>query len=146
MVYCDKHTYKGMDIQIEDRKVIIRMSEYLEECGTLAFGEPINSVATSPVTRMLHIINPDAEVLSASKQEIFHHIVAKILHVTKRARLDIQPTVVFLCRSVKNPTVEDWGKLKRLLQYKRYSEDKAYFVTDTYVRMGCLHRHRSRYT
>ena len=116
VVHGNKHTYLGMDVQIEDRKVSIEMPEYLGEC-IIAFGEPINSVATSPATRMLHTINPEAEALSVTKRETFHHIVAKLLHVAKRARLDIQPTVIFLCRRVKNPTVEDWGKLKRLLQY-----------------------------
>jgi len=43
--------------------------------------------------------------------------VAKLLHVSKRAHLDIEPTIAFLCRRVRKPTVQDWRKLKRLLQY-----------------------------
>ena len=49
VTYGNKHTYLRMDIEIEDRKVVIKMSDYLEEC-ILAYGEPINSVATSLAT------------------------------------------------------------------------------------------------
>ena len=49
--------------------------------------------------------------------EIFHYIVAKLLYVSKRARVDIDLTVSFLCTRVSKSTDEDWVKLRRLLQY-----------------------------
>ena len=49
--------------------------------------------------------------------DTFHHIVAKLLYVSKRARLDISLAIAFLCTRVTRSTIEDWGKLRRLLQY-----------------------------
>ena len=45
---------------------------------------------------------------------MFHHIVAALLYVSKRARMDI---VSFLCTRVSKSTEEDQGKLSRLLNY-----------------------------
>ena len=92
------------------------MQSYSEE-AIKAYGEPINSAAKTLATRTLIDIDPESPLLSKERAKTFHHIVAKLLHVTKRARLDIQSTVVFLCRRVESPTEEDMRKLKRLLQY-----------------------------
>ena len=43
--------------------------------------------------------------------------MAKLLHICKRVRLDLQVAVGFLCTRVQYPTNQDWLKLKRLLQY-----------------------------
>ena len=40
-----------------------------------------------------------------------------MLHITKRARPDVEPTVAFLCTRVSKSTEEDWLKLKRLMRY-----------------------------
>ena len=31
--------------------------------------------------------------------------------------MNIEPTIAFLCRGVREPTVQDWRKIKHLLQY-----------------------------
>ena len=116
VVYGEDHVYLGMNLNIHDGKVKVLMKEYLQE-ALQAYGEPINSSATTPANRHLHDVDEEAELLTEEKAERFHHIVAKLLHVAKRARLDIEPTVAFLCRRVQEPTIEDWRKLKRLLQY-----------------------------
>lgn len=92
------------------------MKDYVKE-AIEAYGEPINSTAKTPATRNLHEVNDTSEPLNEEMSDGFHHIVAKLLHVAKRAQLDIQPTVVFLCRRVRAPTQQDRNKLKRLLQY-----------------------------
>ena len=111
ITYGEKQEYLGMDLNIKNGIVKILMKPYLEE-AIKAYGEPINSAAKTPATRTLFDINPESSQLSKSQAETFHHIVAKLLHVTKRVRLDIQPTVAFLCRRVKSPTKEDMRKLK----------------------------------
>ena len=116
ITYGPKQEYLGMDMDIKNGIVHISMKWYLEE-AIKAYGEPINSAAKTPATRTLLEIDQESPLLSKLQAEIFHHIVAKILHVTKKARLDIQSTVVFLCCRVKSPTKEDMRKLKRLLQY-----------------------------
>lgn len=57
--------------------------------------------------------------MKESNMETFHHIVAKLLYVSKRARVDIDPTVASLCTRLSCSTEEDWTKLKRLLEYLR---------------------------
>ena len=52
-----------------------------------------------------------------NKRDIFHSVVAKLLYVSKRGRLDIQLAVVFLCTRVSCSTEQDWSKLRRLLEY-----------------------------
>ena len=116
ITYGAEQQYLGMDLLIKDGVVRIMMKSYLEE-AIKAFEEPINSAAKSPSTRTLHEIDENSPLLTKDETEKFHHIVAKLLYVSKRARLDIQPTVVFLCRRVRNPTEQDKRKLKRLLQY-----------------------------
>ena len=114
--YGKNHTYLGMDLNIDNGEITINMQEYLKEC-IVAFGEGINSAAKTPAMKNLLNVNDESPKLSSDKAETFHHIIGKLLHVAKRARLDILPTVTFMCRRVKAPTEQDWGKLKRLLQY-----------------------------
>jgi len=82
-----------------------------------AFGEVINSAACSPGNKNLYYVNEESTELCEHKKQIFHHIVAKMLHICKRVRLDLQVTIGFLCTRVRAPTQQDWLKLKRLLQY-----------------------------
>ena len=51
------------------------------------------------------------------RKDSFHHFVARALFVAKRARLDIQPTIAFLCMRVQKPMEEDWYKLIRMMKY-----------------------------
>ena len=41
----------------------------------------------------------------------------KLLYVSKRVRVDLSTTIVFLCTRVSKSIDEDWEKLRRLLQY-----------------------------
>jgi hypothetical protein len=43
--------------------------------------------------------------------------VAQLLFLRTCACRDIQPVTAFLLTRVKRPDKDDWGKLKRLLQY-----------------------------
>ena len=47
----------------------------------------------------------------------FHRTVAQLLFLCMRARRDIQTPVAFLATRMKEPDKDDWGKLKRVLQY-----------------------------
>ena len=99
IVYGNDQTYLGMKIKIRNKQVQICMQSYLEE-SIVAFGDPINSAAKSTSTRYLIQVD-ESEPLSEEQTITFHHIVAKLLHVTKRARLDIQPTVFFYALALK---------------------------------------------
>ena len=135
----DKHTYLGMDFEIKDKKVIMTMKDYLTECMD-SFGEVLSSNASTPANRSLMTVDEKSEKLNEEKQALFHHIVAKLLYICKRARLDLQVAISFLCTRVSNPTVQDWQKLKRVLMYVRGTIDmprimslKDFSTMDIYV-------------
>ena len=92
------------------------MSDYLREC-IKDFGEAINSSATTPATKDIFMIKKKEERLDDSIAKKFHSIVAKLLYISKRARLDLQCAVGFLTTRVQAPTKSDWKKLRRTLQY-----------------------------
>ena len=117
-------TYLGMDIEIVDRKIKICMKTYLQECID-SFGESLTSNATTPANKNLMELDEESCKLNTQKRELFHHIVQKLLHISKRGRLDLQVAIGFLCTRVKEPNVSDWNKLRRTLQYIRGTLDMS---------------------
>ena len=73
--------------------------------------------AATPANRNLFAVNEDLPLLENRQAESFHHIVAKLLYVAKRARIDLQLAIAFLCSRVSKSTQEDWEKLQRVLKY-----------------------------
>jgi len=71
----------------------------------------------TPADRNLLTVNDESEELKEGKSTIFHSVVAKLLHLSKKATPDIEPTVAFLCTRVSKSTVKDWKKLGRVLRY-----------------------------
>ena len=120
-----EHSYVGMDFKIREyKRVEICMKEYLEEC-IAAFNEPIKGKANTPAKHTL--FEPDTEEmneqLGQEKSETFHHIVSKLLYVSKRARLDIDLAISYLCTKTTKRTKGDWEKLRRLLTYLNITID-----------------------
>ena len=104
----DKHNFVGMDIEYNrDKTVSISMKDYIKECIE-TFGKQFNGGASSPAKRNLFEINETSKRLSEKRADIFHHIVAKLLFVSKRARPDIDLTISFLCSRVDRSTEQDW--------------------------------------
>jgi len=110
------HTYLGMDFKIGNGKVELMMESYLKEC-IVSFGEAINTSATTPATKVLMKVDENSRELDERRKQIFHHVVQKMLHICKRTRIDLQLVIGFLCTRVRCPTEQDWGKLRRMLQY-----------------------------
>ena len=92
------------------------MQDYIQEAID-DFGEDVSSGAKTPATNSLFEVNPDSEDLSKDKADTFHSIVAKLLFVCIRARLDTGLAIAFLTTRISKPTVQDWLKLKRTLRY-----------------------------
>ena len=106
-----------MDFKLLDSvKLKIIMKECLEECIE-SFGEDIKTTIGSPGGHNLFNVDDTLEILDTEKSEIFHHIVAKLLFVVKRARIDIEPTVSLLYTRVSKSMQEGCLKLRRLLCY-----------------------------
>ena len=53
----------------------------------------MEGTVTTPALSHLFEVNNDAEKLSNTMSEMFHHNTAKLLFLRKRARPDIQPSV-----------------------------------------------------
>ena len=68
-------------------------------------------------TRGWRLVSDEGNKLGKEQHDTFHSIVAKLLFVSKRSRLDIGLAVAFLCTRVSKSTHGDWNKLKRLLKY-----------------------------
>ena len=111
------HVFLGMDIDFHaNGTATIKMKECNKEAIS-DFGQEITRLATSPAKRDLFEINEDSGDLTEKDHEIFHSVVAKLLYVSIRGRLDIILPIAFLCTRVACSTEQDWTKLKRVLEY-----------------------------
>jgi hypothetical protein len=123
-----EHVFLGMNIKYTDeRTAIITMKDYLREA--IAESElGIKRQAATPATRELFEVDEKAARLPERRSDVFHRIVTKLLYVAIRARMDMLLAVGFLCTRVSKSTVEDEGKLRRLLEYINGSIDKEYIL------------------
>ena len=83
----------------------VYLDKYIE-----SFAEYTKTTIHYPGGHDLFQVKELLERLDSKKAEVFHHIVAKLLFVAERARIDIEPTVLFLCTRVSKSTSEDWLK------------------------------------
>ena len=127
----NEHTYVDMKVDIVDGKVQIHNIEYIEECFEL-FGEDVGPSAATPAKGHLFEVDDKKELLTAKKQQTFHSCVAKLLFIAKRGRPDILTAISFLTTRVTKPNADDWGKLRRTLQYLKGTLDfKLTFAADS---------------
>jgi len=76
----------------------------------------------SPTPASPHLFQNDDEAavfLPEDQADLFHHYVAQLLFLCKRARPDLQTAVAFLCTRVKAPNKHDWKKLCHVIRYLR---------------------------
>ena len=76
---------------------------------------------TSPAQNHHFFSNEDAELLDENKKEKFPSVTAKLLHIVKRGRPDLETLVSFLTTRVTKSNVDDWKNLKRGLKYVKNS-------------------------
>lgn len=94
-----EHTFVGINFKLrDDGKLEIRMEEYVEECIEV-FNEDLNKSAKTPAKHDLFEQDPPelASQLDNEMSERFHHIVSKLLYVSKRAQPDIDLATAYLC-------------------------------------------------
>ena len=100
----------------ENETVTIDMIEYIKE-AIEEFPEECTKSTPTPASLHLFEVDEDTTKLKDDMKEIFHRITAKMLFVSRRGRPDIQLTIAFLCTRTTKSDLDDWKKLKRLLQY-----------------------------
>ena len=93
------------------------IKDYINECIGVFGRNDIKKKTSTPARHDLFDTNKKSNKIDSKRAEIFHHIVAKLLYVSKRARLDIETTISFLCTRVTKCDEDDWEKLRRLLGY-----------------------------
>ena len=112
----DEHDFLGMNIKYKDGKVVISMKKHIQKAID-EFQEPITREAATPAKSYLFDIRDESPKLNESKADNFHSVVASLLFVSRRCRLDIQTAIGFLTTRVSEPDEDDWSKLRRVLQY-----------------------------
>ena len=90
---------------MDNGTVKILMKEYIKECFE-AFNELMGKAENTPAKSSLSEVNDSME-LNEERRDMIHHIVEKLLYVSKRARVDIDLAVSFLCTRVSKSTEED---------------------------------------
>ena len=117
------HDYLGMTLDFaEVGKMTINITDYTVETVEM-FPEEIGKKVATPATEHLCTVDPDAEKLNDNQKQKFHTMVARNLFASKRGRPDILTATAFLCTRVKEPDVDDWKKLRRLITYLHYTKD-----------------------
>ncbi len=109
-------SYLGMHISVSDDEVIISMEKFIDDF-IQAYGELAPRSYVTPTLPNFCEINTESPLLPDTKRAQFHTIVAKLLYVSRRIRLDLLFAVSFLCTRVQQPTAEDWYKLCRVIGY-----------------------------
>ena len=94
------------------------IKKMLEELPTNMEG-----TATTPASSHLFNTDPGCKKLDEEQGQLFHHLVAKLLYLSKRTRQDIQTAVAFLCTRVREPDTDDYKKLTKVMQYIRNTKE-----------------------
>ena len=88
-------------------------------------GTTSNKLPSTPGKTDIFNDGKETDRLSDKESEIFHTVTAKLLHVCKRARPDIEPVVVYLCTRVSCSTEADKTKLDHLIRYLKRTLNDA---------------------
>ena len=121
-----EHEFLGMNIKFKDKNLEISMKKHTKKAIDM-FKEDILQNAATPAASYL-FDERESPVLEEDDADNFHSVVASLLYISRRCRLDIQTAVAYLCTRVAHPTQDDWGKLRRVLQYLRGTLDLTLII------------------
>ena len=99
--------YLGMKIDHQQQgKVKFILYEYIEK---LLYEPPadMKGLATTLASSYLVNTDPGCKKLSEERGQLFHHLVAKLLYLSKHTTQDIQTAAAFLCTKVRDPDTND---------------------------------------
>ena len=118
------HVYLGMTIDYSTKgQVEFSMFDFLKEIIAETPEELMKGVSSTPAANHLFEVNEHAKPLPKEDADLFHHLTAKVLYLSKRARPDLQLAVSFLTTRVQKPDHDDWKKLGRCIRYLRDTAD-----------------------
>jgi hypothetical protein len=124
VTYGKTHDYLGMTLDYSiSGKVIVDMQQYVNGLLENVPDDMADGISATPAASYLYDISNNSESLDATSAEKFHTLTAKLLFLSKRTRPHLQQAVGFLTTRVKNPNVDDWKKLKRVIRYLRGTKE-----------------------
>ena len=133
----------GMDIEFIEEKTakIMKIDDITEYFD--AYGETIVKETNTPAKHNVSEVG-NLEQLSEEKMDLVRHIVAKLLYVSKRSRVDIDLEISFLCTRISYGTTQDWKKMRRLLNYLYETVNMSRIIGDNirYVKNSRLNQQR----
>jgi len=94
------------------------MYEYIEKLLEELHAD-MQCLATTPTSSYLFNTDQGCNEIREEWGQLFHHLVAKLLYVSKRTKQDIQTEVAFLCTRVKDVDTNDYKKLTKVMQFLR---------------------------
>ena len=101
------HKYLSMTIDYSSYgKVLFLMINYIGKVLD-DIPEDMKGESATPATHHLFAITEDSTKLPQADSDIFHHFVAQLIYLSKRACPDIQLSVSFLCTKVIGPDNDD---------------------------------------
>ena len=112
----NKGNYLGMDLDFTEKGVSqVSTLNYIGEI----FAEAITKSAPAPQNENLFKVRDENEAKFLPDEQAlrFHRTTAQLFFLSMHARRDIQAAVSFLTSWVKKPDEDNWGKLRRVLQY-----------------------------
>ena len=83
----------------------------------------LNNRTTAPAPNYLFGNDPDSPKIDDKMREDFHSFTARGLFAAKRGRPDTCTAISVLTTRVRTPSVDDWNKLVRYLQYVKHTQD-----------------------
>jgi len=84
------------------------IDKMLEELPTKMGG-----LVTTPASSYLFNTDPGCKKLNNDEGQLFHHLVAKLLYLSKCTRQEMQMAVAFLCTRVKEPYTDNYKNSQR---------------------------------
>jgi hypothetical protein len=120
----ETHKHRGMTLDHDVQgQVSVTAFDHLDDMLTVFEKTESNGASAKTSAVNLFTVNEDCEKLPHSEAVEFHNVVAKTLHVTKRARPDACAQIVFLTARVREPDEDKWKKMVHLMQRVRGTRD-----------------------
>jgi hypothetical protein len=103
----------------DDGKCVVSMEGFVED---LLSSCDIAGICGTPLTSSLFAINKNSPCLSVQEKVAFHSLTVKLLYFAKRICPDLLTVVSFLTTRLQKPTLEDWSKLVKAIEYVRHTK------------------------
>ena len=131
------HEYLGMTLDYSTPGTVqFSMINYIKGMLEELPDDMAGEAATPAANHLFEVNESSAEMLlDKTMADMFHHNVAKLLFLCKRARPDIQTAVSFLCTRVKHPDTDDYKKLARVMRYLRGTINMPLTLEATNIRI-----------